>query len=77
MSCGSKDDITETAIWIKDGGFILIVYGLTTCFYALAFVCDEYFVRSLEVFIERFKVPENVAGATLMAVGTSGTIHHP
>lgn len=40
-------------------------------FLALAIVCDEYFVPSLEVIIDRFNIPNDIAGATLMAAGGS------
>jgi len=40
-------------------------------FYALAIVCDEYFVPSLEIIIDRFQISNDVAGATLMAAGGS------
>lgn len=37
----------------------------------LAIVCQKYFVPSLEVMADYFKVPSDVAGATFMAMGTS------
>ncbi|RDD42636.1 Sodium/potassium/calcium exchanger 4 [Trichoplax sp. H2] len=40
-------------------------------FAALAVVCDEYFVASLEVICERFNFSDDVAGATFMAAGSS------
>uniref|UniRef100_A0A0K0CU02 Na_Ca_ex domain-containing protein n=1 Tax=Angiostrongylus cantonensis TaxID=6313 RepID=A0A0K0CU02_ANGCA len=40
-------------------------------FVALAIVCDEFFVPSLSVLIEMFKISEDVAGATFMAAGGS------
>jgi len=41
-------------------------------FWCMAFVCDVYFVRTIEVISERFKIPDDVAGATLMALGCNG-----
>lgn len=41
-------------------------------FYAQATICDEYFVESIKVMVERFQIPEDVAGATLMALGCNG-----
>lgn len=41
-------------------------------FWAMAFICDEYFVRTIEVISERFQIPDDVAGATLMALGCNG-----
>ncbi|XP_046886257.1 sodium/potassium/calcium exchanger 3 isoform X1 [Hypomesus transpacificus] len=40
-------------------------------FYALALVCDDYFVPSLEKICERLDLSEDVAGATFMAAGSS------
>lgn len=40
-------------------------------FTALALVCDDYFVPSLDVIIEKFKISPDVAGATFMAAGGS------
>merc|ERR1712227_669244 len=40
-------------------------------FYALALVCDHFFVPTLDVIIERFDISPDVAGATLMAAGGS------
>lgn len=41
-------------------------------FWGMAHVCDIYFVSSIEVFSKRFKIPDDVAGATLMALGCNG-----
>uniref|UniRef100_A0A3P9C532 Solute carrier family 24 member 3 n=2 Tax=Haplochromini TaxID=319058 RepID=A0A3P9C532_9CICH len=40
-------------------------------FCALAVVCDDYFVPSLEKLCERLNLSEDVAGATFMAAGSS------
>ncbi|XP_078787785.1 sodium/potassium/calcium exchanger 3 isoform X2 [Oryzias latipes] len=40
-------------------------------FYALALVCDDYFVPSLEKICEHLQMSEDVAGATFMAAGSS------
>ena len=40
-------------------------------FVALAIVCDEFFVPSLDVIIEKLGISEDVAGATFMAAGGS------
>lgn len=44
---------------------------LAITFYALAVICDEYFIVSLEAIAEKTKMSSEVAGATLMAVGSS------
>lgn len=38
---------------------------------ALVLLCNEYFVPSLEVIIEKLDITEDVAGATFMAAGAS------
>lgn len=40
-------------------------------FVALAIVCDEFFVPSLDVIIEKLDIADDVAGATFMAAGGS------
>ncbi|KAG8133101.1 hypothetical protein E2320_010923 [Naja naja] len=40
-------------------------------FYALAIICDDFFVPSLEKICERLHLSEDVAGATFMAAGSS------
>lgn len=50
---------------------ILKAAGVGGTFVGLAIVCDEYFVPSLELIAERWKISPNVAGATLMAAGGS------
>ena len=55
----------------KNGAFILYIIGILYMFYAIAIVCDNYFVPSLDIMIERFNIAPDVAGATLMAAGGS------
>lgn len=57
--------------WIKNGGFLLVTTIMVICFWGLAFVCDHYFCASLMILCEDRNIPENVAGATIMAIGTS------
>lgn len=47
----------------------ILVMGL--CVYLLAIITDEYFIVSLDQVSRRFKIPSNVAGASLMAMGSS------
>nr|KAG5709889.1 hypothetical protein BaRGS_029931 [Batillaria attramentaria] len=56
---------------LKKGAIVLHVIGLIYMFVALAVVCDEFFVPSLGVIIEKFQISEDVAGATFMAAGGS------
>src|SRR5690606_22491483 len=50
---------------------ILYALGLVVTFYALAKLCDQYFVKSLDIISKKLKLSEDVAGATFMAVGSS------
>jgi Ca2+/Na+ antiporter len=47
--------------------FSIMVY---VCF-ALALLCEEFFVSALEIIIEKLQLPPDVAGATFMAAGSS------
>uniref|UniRef100_A0AAQ4PTU3 Solute carrier family 24 member 3 n=1 Tax=Gasterosteus aculeatus aculeatus TaxID=481459 RepID=A0AAQ4PTU3_GASAC len=54
-----------------DGAVGLHVLCAVYMFYALALVCDDYFVPALEKICERLQLSEDVAGATFMAAGSS------
>ncbi|KAL7877858.1 hypothetical protein SRHO_G00045010 [Serrasalmus rhombeus] len=54
-----------------EGAVALHVLAAMYMFYALAVVCDDYFVPSLEKICERLHLSEDVAGATFMAAGSS------
>jgi K+-dependent Na+/Ca+ exchanger-like protein len=58
-------------LWVTSGGIIAIVYGISQCFFGLATVCEEYFCPALEILCEELHIPEDVAGATFMAIGSS------
>ncbi|KAL7835012.1 hypothetical protein SRHO_G00292590 [Serrasalmus rhombeus] len=55
----------------KKGAVLLHVLCAIYMFYALAIVCDDYFVPSLEKISENLHLSEDVAGATFMAAGSS------
>ena len=53
------------------GGIIVhLLIGLYMVI-SLCFVCDHYFVPVLEALCEKLNIPDDVAGATFMAAGTS------
>jgi len=56
---------------IKNGYVAFYILGVVYMFVALAIVCDEFFVPSLDVIIEQIGCSEDVAGATFMAAGGS------
>lgn len=55
----------------QHGAVLFHVLGLVYMFAALAIVCDEFFVPSLDVITEKAGISEDVAGATFMAAGGS------
>uniref|UniRef100_H3CXG9 Sodium/calcium exchanger membrane region domain-containing protein n=1 Tax=Tetraodon nigroviridis TaxID=99883 RepID=H3CXG9_TETNG len=55
----------------QNGAVILHTLCAIYMFYALAIVCDDYFVPSLEKISENLQLSEDVAGATFMAAGSS------
>ncbi|XP_064484803.1 sodium/potassium/calcium exchanger 4-like [Ornithodoros turicata] len=60
----SHDTRARGGVWVH----ILVVLYM---FYALAVVCDDYFVASLEECCSRLNLSKDVAGATFMAAGSS------
>ncbi|XP_055488738.1 sodium/potassium/calcium exchanger 2-like isoform X2 [Leucoraja erinacea] len=55
----------------RKGAVVLHVLGMIYMFIALAIVCDEFFVPSLTVIIDKLQISDDVAGATFMAAGGS------
>lgn len=55
----------------SSGAIVLHIIGILYMFYALALVCDHYFVPCLDVIIDKFGISPDVAGATFMAAGGS------
>uniref|UniRef100_A0A7M4ELQ9 Solute carrier family 24 member 4 n=1 Tax=Crocodylus porosus TaxID=8502 RepID=A0A7M4ELQ9_CROPO len=55
----------------QHGAVLLHIFSALYMFYALAIVCDDFFVPSLEKICEKLHLSEDVAGATFMAAGSS------
>ena len=55
----------------KHGAIIFHIFVSMYMFAGLAIVCDYYFISSLEVICHKFKLQTDVAGASLMAIGSS------
>lgn len=53
------------------GGFVLWAFMILYCFYLLARLCDDHLTRCLEQIVERLGIPEDVAGATFLAMSSS------
>ncbi|XP_071743992.1 sodium/potassium/calcium exchanger Nckx30C isoform X6 [Lepeophtheirus salmonis] len=68
---GLLPDDLFTAEQLKNGAVVLHMIGVIYMFYALALVCDEYFVPSLDIISEKLGISPDVAGATFMAAGGS------
>ena len=71
IKLGGYPPSTFTLGELKSGIIGFHVLGVLYMFVALAVVCDEFFVPSLEVIIEELDISEDVAGATFMAAGGS------
>merc|ERR1719427_2505269 len=61
------------ALWTSSEGLdiFLCIFGTLWLFVAVAIVCDDFFVPSLEAISEKLDLSEDVAGATFMAAGSS------
>lgn len=70
-----KDPLFPTDLFTLEerrrGAVVLHILGVMYMFVALAIVCDEFFVPSLDVIIEKLGITDDVAGATFMAAGGS------
>ena len=51
------------------GAALLLAMGAS--FWGLATVCENYFVPALNLLCDLWRIPDDVAGATLMAAGAS------
>lgn len=68
QNCRSGNFCIESG---KEWMLMLYIFGILYMFVALAIVCEEFFVPSLECFVEDFNISMDVAGATFMAAGGS------
>jgi Ca2+/Na+ antiporter len=50
---------------------ILYLILILLVFVALAIVCDDYLCEAIELLCERYKIPDNVAGASFLALGSA------
>ncbi|XP_041731457.2 sodium/potassium/calcium exchanger 5 [Coregonus clupeaformis] len=55
----------------KDGGLVIHFMIIFYMLLAVAIVCDDYFLPSLELISDRLGLSQDVAGATFMAAGSS------
>jgi len=64
-------------LWIIDGGFLILIGCMAVMFWALAIVCEEYFVPALNIMCDELKIPDDVAGATFMVEQPLITLNNP
>lgn len=69
LVCGAPFDCDRS--FDKYGGILVWLALMLYMFKALGAICDEYFVPSLEVIVEKLQLSNDVAGATFMAAGSS------
>lgn len=50
---------------------VLAVVGSVTIFFALSIVCEEHLCPCIDEVCKRYKIPDDIAGATLLAVGNA------
>ena len=65
------DDFMTQNQRLKQGGVVIHILLTVYMFGALALVCDDYFVPSLEQITDKLHMHSDVAGATFMAAGSS------
>lgn len=46
-------------------------FGLAATFYAVCVICDSHLVPAVEVYIQQLRIPEDIAGVTLIAFGSA------
>jgi hypothetical protein len=51
--------------------FLLNLFILLMCFLALAIICDDFLVPPIEHFCETYSIPDEAAGASFLAFGSS------
>jgi len=69
-SCQADSDV-EVSTFIRDGGFMILICTCIISLWALALVCEEFFVPALQILCKRWKVPDSVAGSLIMAAGNN------
>eukprot|EP00755_Sulcionema_specki_P018324 Sspe_Gene.66615::Locus_39350_Transcript_1_1_Confidence_1.000_Length_2253::g.66615::m.66615/K13751/SLC24A3, NCKX3; solute carrier family 24 (sodium/potassium/calcium exchanger), member 3 len=72
--CDSSEFLNTLCLSSVDGnagGMILELFIFAWAFLALAIVCDDYLVASLETLCVRWSIREDIAGCTFMAFGSA------
>ena len=69
-ACAADSD-ESVSDFIANGGFLLLIATVLVSLWALALVCEEYFVPALQVLCGKWNVPDSVAGSLIMAAGNN------
>lgn len=69
-NCESTEN-NDPPSWVNGGSVIILLVAVLLSFCGLGIVCEEYFVPALNVLCDEWNVPDDVAGATIMAMGNS------
>ncbi|XP_072037917.1 sodium/potassium/calcium exchanger 5-like isoform X2 [Amphiura filiformis] len=56
---------------LGNGAILLHIFGVLYISGCIGYVCQVYFVPSLEIICKEWRLPQDIAGATIMAAGTS------
>lgn len=56
---------------IKEGGFVLYVFGIAYILLGVREVCSEHFMPVIDFIVDKYSIKPDVAGASLMAMGGS------
>jgi Ca2+/Na+ antiporter len=67
---GDDDQFCKTA-FCRGFVFCMNLFLLLMSFLALAIICDDYLVPPIELFCERYHIPDEAAGASFLAFGSS------
>ena len=65
------ENVSELTSFDTSGGVVVLFVAIGYVFLGIAIICDDYFVEALEEIVAYFGIPEDVAGATFMAAGSS------
>jgi Ca2+/Na+ antiporter len=70
VACLSEGE-SQIPEWLEHGGYIPLFLALILSFAGLAIVVEEYFVPALNILCDDMSLPDDIAGATIMAIGNS------
>ena len=62
----TEGEVDCSSSFNQNGGIVVYILVLLSLFSGLALICDDYFVTSLEVIVDKLGLSEDVAGATFM-----------